>query len=173
MSRTGGEALIGGAYFTSFAALLPGVDGTTGLAALQLGGVFNQYLFRNETTVYDYAFPVWHAGSGYAPQTRHRSSRIVRGVANRNVLGLADREGSLDEGQIPTFRGVRVHVSTGCNRGEGNRRASRNGRVSDLPPPNNSIRNFVIAEHHTPAPKVVRTNSTADTRRLEVEPQPD
>lgn len=53
-----------GAAGSPFAALLPGVDGTTGLAALQLGGVFNQYLFRNETTVYDYAFPVWHAGSG-------------------------------------------------------------------------------------------------------------
>jgi hypothetical protein len=33
-----------------------------------------------------------------------------------------------------TFRGVRVHVSTGYNPVEGNRRASRNGRVSDLPP---------------------------------------
>ena len=32
------------------------------------------------------------------------------------------------------FRVVRVHVSTGYNRVEGNRRASRNGRVSDLPP---------------------------------------
>jgi hypothetical protein len=53
-----------GAQGSPFAPLLPGVDGTTGLAALQLGGVINQYLFRNETTVYDYAFPVWHAGSG-------------------------------------------------------------------------------------------------------------
>ena len=30
-------------------------------------------------------------------------------------------------------RGVRVHASTGYNRVEGNRRASRNDRVSDLP----------------------------------------
>jgi hypothetical protein len=35
--------------------------------------------------------------------------------------------------QIPNFRGVRVHVSTGYNRVEGTRRASRNDRVSDLP----------------------------------------
>jgi hypothetical protein len=41
---------------------------------------------------------------------------------------------SSNEGQIPNTRGVRVHVSTGYHRVEGNRRASRNGRVSDLPP---------------------------------------
>jgi hypothetical protein len=51
------------------------------------------------------------------------------------------------DGQIPNFRGVRVHVSTGYHRVEGNRRASRNGLVSDLPPEitNVSIGNFCIA----------------------------
>jgi hypothetical protein len=47
-----------------------------------------------------------------------------------------DRKCSLNEGQITTFRVVSVHVSTGYNRAEGNRRASRNGRVSELPPEN-------------------------------------
>jgi hypothetical protein len=36
--------------------------------------------------------------------------------------------------RIPNLRGVRVHVSTGYHRVEGNRRASRNGRVSAPPP---------------------------------------
>jgi hypothetical protein len=40
----------------------------------------------------------------------------------------------MNDGQIPNFRGVRVHVSTGYTRVDGNRRASRNGRVSDLHP---------------------------------------
>ena len=35
---------------------------------------------------------------------------------------------------IPTFRVVRVHVSTGYNSEEGIRRALRNGRVSDVTP---------------------------------------
>jgi hypothetical protein len=50
----------------------------------------------------------------------------------------------------PNYRGVRVHVSTGYNRGEGNRRASRNRGVSDLPPeiPHVTIRNFCIAVSH-------------------------
>jgi hypothetical protein len=50
-------------------------------------------------------------------------------------------------GQIPNFRGARVHVSTRYNPGEGNRRASRNGRASDLPPetPTVTIRGFSIA----------------------------
>jgi hypothetical protein len=46
----------------------------------------------------------------------------------------------------PVYHVVRVHVSTGYNRVEGNRRVSRNGRVSDLPPeiPTVTIRNFCI-----------------------------
>jgi hypothetical protein len=35
-----------------------------------------------------------------------------------------DRKWPVNDGQIPNFRGVRVHVSTGYNHGEGNRRAS-------------------------------------------------
>jgi hypothetical protein len=52
------------------------------------------------------------------------------------TLGLArgDRKWSLNEEQIPHFRGVRVHVSTSYNSREGNRRASRNGRVSSSHP---------------------------------------
>jgi hypothetical protein len=50
----------------------------------------------------------------------------------------------LNDEQIPNFRCVRVHVSTGYNSVEGNRRASRNGLVSVLPPenPHVTIRNF-------------------------------
>jgi hypothetical protein len=47
-----------------------------------------------------------------------------------------DRKWPLNEGQIPNVRGVRAHASTGYNRVEGNRRASRNGRVSELPKSN-------------------------------------
>jgi hypothetical protein len=39
----------------------------------------------------------------------------------------------LNDRQIPNFRGVRVALGTGYNRVEGNRRASRNGRVSSSP----------------------------------------
>jgi hypothetical protein len=45
-----------------------------------------------------------------------------------------DIKWSLNDGQIPNVRVVRVHVSTGYHRVEGNRRASRNGVVSGLPP---------------------------------------
>ena len=40
----------------------------------------------------------------------------------------------LDVAKIPNRRGVRAHVRTGYNRVEENRRASQNGRVSDLSP---------------------------------------
>jgi hypothetical protein len=40
----------------------------------------------------------------------------------------------LNEGQIPNTRVVRVTPGTGYHRVEGNRRASRNGLVCDLPP---------------------------------------
>jgi hypothetical protein len=52
--------------------------------------------------------------------------------------------------QIPNFRGVRVALGTGYNPAKGNRRAWRNGRVSDLPPeiPNVTIRNFSISVRH-------------------------
>jgi hypothetical protein len=47
----------------------------------------------------------------------------------------------------PLFRVVRVAPGTEYRRVEGNRRASRNGLVSDLPPeiPNVTMRNFCIA----------------------------
>jgi hypothetical protein len=53
----------------------------------------------------------------------------------------------LNDGRIPNTRVARVAPGTGYNRVEGNRRASRNGRVSDLPPeiPNATISNFCIA----------------------------
>jgi hypothetical protein len=53
-------------------------------------------------------------------------------------------EMALERGTNPKPNVVRLHVSTGYNRVEGNRRASRNGRVSDLPPelPNVTIRDF-------------------------------
>jgi hypothetical protein len=54
-------------------------------------------------------------------------------------------------GQIPNPNGVRVALGTGYPRVEGNRRASRNGPVSDLPPaiPKVTVRNFSIAVHHS------------------------
>ena len=62
----------------------------------------------------------------------------------------------MNDGQIPNSRGVRVDVGTGYNPAEGNRRASRNGRVSDLPPetPSVTIRNFCIAELPPETPHV-------------------
>jgi hypothetical protein len=49
--------------------------------------------------------------------------------------------------KIPNPNVVRVVHGTGYRRVEGNRRASRNGPVSDLPPeiPNVTIRNFCIS----------------------------
>jgi hypothetical protein len=61
------------------------------------------------------------------------------------TLGVArgGREWPLNDGQIPNFRGVRVHASSGYNRVEGNRR----GLVSALPPKLSTLRfaNFSIA----------------------------
>jgi hypothetical protein len=59
-------------------------------------------------------------------------------------VGLArgDRKWSLNDQRIPNFRGVRVHASTGYDRVQGNRRASRNGRVSELPVPNSLTLRF-------------------------------
>jgi hypothetical protein len=48
-------------------------------------------------------------------------------------LARRDRNRGLNDGQIPNFRGVRVALDTGYHRVEGNRRASRNGRVSSSP----------------------------------------
>jgi hypothetical protein len=61
----------------------------------------------------------------------------------------------LNDGQIPNPNVVRVSPGTDYNRVEGNRRASRNGRVSDLPPeiPNVPIRNF------SPSQKLTRVSS--------------
>jgi hypothetical protein len=77
--------------------------------------------------------------------TRRRPVRTAMQQLRIVMVGVwhgATEKGSLNDGQIPNFRGVRVHVSTVYNRVEGNRRASRNGRVSDLPPeiPNVTIR---------------------------------
>ena len=55
-----------------------------------------------------------------------RRSRIV-------TLGTGDRKWSLNDGQIPNSRVGHVALGMGYNRIEGNRRASRNGLVSDLP----------------------------------------
>ena len=51
------------------------------------------------------------------------------------LKGLATENGpeNGNEAQRPNFRVERVHVSAGYNREEGNRRASRNGRVSLYP----------------------------------------
>jgi hypothetical protein len=55
----------------------------------------------------------------------------------------------LNDGQIPNPNVVRVVHGTRYHRVEGNRRASRNGPVSDPPPetPQVTIRNFFVAVH--------------------------
>ena len=55
--------------------------------------------------------------------------------SQRQGLARGDRSWSLNDGLIPNCRVVRVHVSTGYHRVEGNRRASRNGLVR-YPTPN-------------------------------------
>ena len=50
------------------------------------------------------------------------------------VLALGDRKWHLNHGQMANIRGVRGALGTGYNRGDGNRRASRNGRVCLSPP---------------------------------------
>ena len=57
----------------------------------------------------------------------------------------SDRKWSLNDGQIPNVRGVRVHVRTGYHRVEGNRRASRNGPDLSHPNPLNDSQTFSIA----------------------------
>jgi hypothetical protein len=67
-----------------------------------------------------------------SPANRRTATKTV---ANRNVRLWHGRyrKRSLNDGQIPTFRGVRVALGTGYNRVEGIRRASRNGLVSSSP----------------------------------------
>jgi hypothetical protein len=67
------------------------------------------------------------AGGGYT---------AMKKVANRNArFGTArQRKWPLNDGQIPNPNVARVALGTGYQRVEGNRRASRNGPVSDLPP---------------------------------------
>jgi hypothetical protein len=69
---------------------------------------------------------------------KSRNLGLTLGISARR-----DREWSSNDEQIPNFV-VRVHMSTGDNRVEGNRRTSRNGSVSDLPPetPHVAIRNL-------------------------------
>jgi hypothetical protein len=56
----------------------------------------------------------------------------LRIVAHR--FGAGDRNWPLNDLQITDVRVVRVALGVGHNPGEGNRRASRIGGVSDLPP---------------------------------------
>ena len=70
-------------------------------------------------------------------------------------VGTGRQKRVLDEGQIPNVRVVRVHVSTGYNRVEGNRRPSRNGPAVSSSPiriANVTIRNLFVAVHrHIPS----------------------
>jgi hypothetical protein len=65
------------------------------------------------------------------------------------MLGSArrDRKWPLNHGHNPNPNAVRVTPGTGYHRVEGNRRASRNGPVSALPPeiPTVTIRDFISA----------------------------
>jgi hypothetical protein len=61
-------------------------------------------------------------------------------------FGTGRQKMTLNDGQIPTFPGVRVALTTGYHRVEGNRRASRNGPVSDpTRNPSRSIHDFLMA----------------------------
>jgi hypothetical protein len=60
------------------------------------------------------------------PHTSMQKLRIRFGTARQKL--------SLNDGQIPTPNVVRVASGTGYHRVEGNRQASRNGPVRDLPP---------------------------------------
>jgi hypothetical protein len=78
----------------------------------------------------------------HAPRRLHKlrtgSSRVWHGATETGL-------GTRDTIPIPHFRGVRVHVSTGHDPGEGNRQQSRDRRRElSLPPgiPNCSIRTF-------------------------------
>jgi hypothetical protein len=86
-------------------------------------------------------------GKCVLPFAHRRRVECVQRRENRecNALGLArgDRECSLNDGQIPNPNVARVAPGTGCHRVEGNRRASRNGRVSHLPPETHTVTTFV------------------------------
>jgi hypothetical protein len=58
---------------------------------------------------------------------------------------------SLNDGQIPNTRVVRVHVCIGYNTVERNQRASRNGLVSDLPPDLPPLRFAIFSSLYTGA----------------------
>jgi hypothetical protein len=71
----------------------------------------------------------------------------VKQLPNRNRRVWRDREWSLNDAQSPNPNVVRVASGTRYHRVAGDRRASRNGRVSDLPPeiPDVTIRTYVVA----------------------------
>jgi hypothetical protein len=79
-----------------------------------------------------------------------QAGRLSGGAATKKLrivtVGLGGaRKWSLNEGHSPNFRGVRVHVSTGYNRVEGDRRASRNASRAISHPKSLriTIRNFL------------------------------
>uniref|UniRef100_A0A7S0WWC3 Transmembrane protein 231 n=1 Tax=Pyramimonas obovata TaxID=1411642 RepID=A0A7S0WWC3_9CHLO len=71
-----------GVQGSPFADFVQSADGTSGIATLGLNGIFNRYLFRNETTYYDYSYPVWKAGSGDVFEVRAR----VRVPSHENIV---------------------------------------------------------------------------------------
>jgi hypothetical protein len=69
------------------------------------------------------------------PNTPHRLRQTaMEKIANRNVRARhwGDMNWPLNNGQLPNFRGIRLHVRTGYHRAEGNRRRreKEKGRVS-------------------------------------------
>jgi hypothetical protein len=96
------------------------------------------FLFAEEAAqAYDKRARVRCCPRCFPRRTAMTTLRIVHRVLARGGFGeglaRGDRSWPLNDGQIPNSRGVRVHVSTGYNRVEGNRRAPRNGRVSCSP----------------------------------------
>jgi hypothetical protein len=69
---------------------------------------------------------------GVGVSARSNNALVQRGetlrIVTRHGGARRDRKCSLNIGRIPNVRGVRVALGAGYHPGEGNRRASRNGR---------------------------------------------
>jgi hypothetical protein len=85
----------------------------------------------------------------FAATLSHPSARHSPILHTDNSSACSQGRSSTVHGQIPNFRDARVHVCTGYNIVEGNRRASRNGRVS----PNSLTSRF--AKRHDSRPFLI------------------
>jgi hypothetical protein len=85
---------------------------------------------------------------------------VLQGLARR------DRKRPLNDGQIPNPNVLRVAPCMGNNREEGNRRASRNGRVGHLPPETPKRHDSQLLRHCTLlSPPLLRPGRCGPGRR--------